>query len=207
MIANHNNRVDELRHWIKSLDQRPGVYLIENVTNGACYVGSATKSIRQRLGNTLTMLNGGRHHAYLLQADWLHYGVQNFVWWACYAAAATEALEEERRLVIIANAFEDYGGYCQRTGRNCVAASFRETERKLAKARARRYVFLPRVNPADRINPLLLSTFQPSTTTVMSRGHLLSQSPEQLRQFEEWRLEALSPCKIRKLHGHKDALK
>lgn len=206
-MASHIDRIDELRHWIKSLDQRPGVYLIENATNGACYVGAATKSIHQRLGNTLTMLGGGRHHAYLLQTDWQHYGAQNFVWWACYAASATEALEEERRLVIIANAFEDYGGYCQRTGRNCVAASFRETERKLAKARARRYVFLPRVNPADRINPLLLSTFQPSTTTMMSRGHPLSQSPERLRQFEEWRLEALSLCKIRTLQGHKDALK
>ncbi len=31
----------------------------------------------------------------------------------------------ERELAIATDAFEDFGGYCQRTGKNCAAASFR----------------------------------------------------------------------------------
>lgn len=159
MEANRLDRLEMLRRWIRSLDQRPGVYLIENTANGACYVGSATKSLRQRLRDTLSMLNGGRHHSYLLQADWRRYGADGFVWWASYASSAADALAEEKRLAMAANAFEDFGGYCQRTGENCIAASFRETERKLAKARVRRYQFLPATKVQDRISGVLLRTF------------------------------------------------
>lgn len=159
MEENHIDRMEQVRRWIRSLDQRPGVYLIENTTNGACYVGSATKSLRQRLGDTLTRLDGGRHHAYLLQADWQRHGAESFLWWASYASSASAALEDERKLAIAANAFEDFGGYCQRTQENCVAASFRETERKLAKARIRRYQFLPGVRVEDRIPYVLLRAF------------------------------------------------
>lgn len=158
MEENRIERLDQVRHWIRSLDKRPGVYLIENTVNGACYVGSATKSLRQRLRDTLATLNSGRHHSYLLQADWQRFGAKNFAWWGSYALSAADALAAEKELAIAANAFEDYGGYCQRTGENCIAASFRETERKLAKARVRRYQFLPGVRVEDRVSELLLRT-------------------------------------------------
>lgn len=80
MEAERIERLQQVRRWIKIIDQRPGVYLIENTGNGACYVGSATKSLRQRLRDTLGMLNSGRHHSYLLQADWRRYGPESFVW-------------------------------------------------------------------------------------------------------------------------------
>jgi len=57
---------------------------------------------------------------------------------------------------IAANAFQGFGGYYQRTGINCVAASLRETERKLAKAGIRCYQFLPGIRVEDRIPEVLL---------------------------------------------------
>lgn len=158
-----------LLRW--NLDQRPGVYLIENTANGARYVGSSTKSLRQRLRDTLATLNSGRHHSYLLQADWRRNGAENFAWWASYASSAAEALKDEKELAIAANAFEDFGGYCQHTGRNCVAASFRETERKLAKAGIRRYQFLPGVRVEDRIPEVLLRTWANSIIANEVRGN------------------------------------
>lgn len=191
MDANPIERVEQLRRWIRNLDQRPGVYLIENTANGARYVGSATKSLRQRLRDTLATLNSGRHHSYLLQADWRRYGAENFAWWASYASSAAEALKDEKELAIAANAFEDFGGYCLRTDRNCVAASFRETERKLAKAGIRRYQFLPGVRVEDRIPEVLLRTWGNSiiaNEVKANRGK--EPSPNAM---EHWKKGALTP--------------
>lgn len=172
MEAKRIERLEQVRGWIRSIEQRPGVYLIENTVNGACYVGSATKSLRQRLRDTLATLNSGRHHSYLLQTDWRRYGAENFAWWASYVSSAATALKEEKELAIAANAFEDFGGYCQRTGENCAAASFRETERKLAKARVRRYQFLPGIRVEDRIAEVLLRTASCLPNSQHGRSHM-----------------------------------
>ena len=191
MAANHNARLEQVRRWIRSLDQRPGVYLIENTVNGAFYVGSATKSLRQRLRDTLATLNSGRHHSYLLQADWRRYGAEKFVWWASYASSAADALKDERELAIVANAFEDFGGYCQRTGENCAAASFRETERKLAKARIRRYQFLPGIRIEERIPEVILRTCGNERFSDEGRG---SRSKEPCSNPAElWKMNASTP--------------
>lgn len=191
MAANPIERLEQLRRWIRSLEQRPGVYLIENTANGACYVGSATKSLRQRLRDTLATLNSGRHHSYLLQTDWRRYGAENFAWWASYASSAADALRDEKELAIAANAFEDFGGYCQRTGRNCVAASFRETERKLAKAGVRRYQFLPGVRVEDRIPEVLLRTWgNPTISDEVTGNREKEPSPNPM---EHWKMEASTP--------------
>ncbi len=189
MEANRIDRLEHVRRWIRCLDQRPGVYLIENTANGACYVGSATKSLRQRLRDTLTMLNSGRHHSYLLQADWRHHGAENFAWWASYASSAADALTAEKELAIAANAFEDFGGYCQRTGKNCAAASFRETERKLAKARVRRYQFLPGVRIEDRIPEVLLRTSGNPATSCEARGNRVKE-PSPTPLAAQWKMGA-----------------
>ena len=178
----------QVRGWIRSIEQRPGVYLIENTVNGACYVGSATKSLRQRLRDTLATLNSGRHHSYLLQTDWRRYGAENFAWWASYVSSAATALKEEKELAIAANAFEDFGGYCQRTGENCAAASFRETERKLAKARVRRYQFLPGIRLEERIPEVLLHTLRNPTTSDKVRGNRAQESCP--NPVERWKMEA-----------------
>lgn len=189
MEATRIEQLEQVRRWIRSLDQRPGVYLIENTANGACYVGSATKSLRQRLRDTLTMLNSGRHHSYLLQADWRRYGANSFVWWASYASSAADALAEEKRLAMAVNAFEDFGGYCQRTGGNCAAASFRETERKLAKTRVRRYQFLPGVKVEDRIHEVLLRTSGNPATSCEARGNR-AKEPSPTPLAAQWKMGA-----------------
>lgn len=188
MEAKRIERLEQVRSWIKSLEQRPGVYLIENTANGACYVGSATKSLRQRLRDTLTMLNSGRHHSYLLQTDWQRFGAKNFAWWGSYALSAADALKMERELAIATDAFEDFGGYCQRTGKNCAAASFRETERKLAKARVGRYHFLPGVRIEDRIPEVLLRTSGNLTTSSEARGCRAKEPPNPLAV--QWKMGA-----------------
>lgn len=188
METNKKSVVDDLHSWIKQLDERPGVYLIENTVTGARYVGSARKSIRQRLLDTLAQLIGGRYHVALLQADWQQLGVQNFVFWLSYAATKADALAEERRIAITANAFEDFGGYCRRTKTDCVSASFRERERKLYKARKRRYEYLPDTNVDDRISPVLLRTFcRGDENTEIAR---LNPAPSSA--IELWKMVAIS---------------
>lgn len=191
MEANRIVQLEQVRRWIKNLEQRPGVYLIENRNTGACYVGCAKKSLRQRLQATLSALQSERHHAYLLQTDWRRYGAECFAWWANYASSAQEAIQTEKELAVAANAFEDFGGYCQRTGENCAAASFRETERKLAKARIRRYQFLPGVRAEERIPEVILRTCGNARITDevrASRGKEPWSHPAEL-----WKMNASTP--------------
>ena len=86
------------------------------------------------------------------------------------------------------DAFEDFGGYCQRTGKNCAAASFRETERKLAKARVGRYHFLPGVRIEDRIPEVLLRTSGNLTTSSEARGCRATEPPNPLAV--QWKMGA-----------------
>lgn len=114
-----------------------------------------------------------------------------FVWWASYASSAADALKDERELAIVANAFEDFGGYCQRTGENCAAASFRETERKLAKARIRRYQFLPGIRIEERIPEVILRTCGNERFSDEGRG---SRSKEPCSNPAElWKMNASTP--------------
>ena len=88
-------------------------------------------------------------------------------------------------------AFEDFGGYCQRTGENCAAASFRETERKLAKARIRRYQFLPGIRVEERIPEVILRTCGNARITDEVRG---SRGKEQYSNPAElWKMNASTP--------------
>ncbi len=89
---------------------------------------------------------------------------------------------------IAANAFEDFGGYCQRTGENCAAASFRETERKLAKARVRRYQFLPGIRVEERIPEVLLRARYSRTSDPSGRNDRASESCSDLAA--QWRMVA-----------------
>lgn len=139
----------------------------------------------------MNALQSERHHAYLLQIDWLRFGAECFAWWAKYASSAQEALQIEKELAVAANAFEDFGGYCQRTGENCAAASFRETERKLAKARIRRYQFLPGVRADERIPEVILRTCgnaRIADEVRASRGKEPWSHPAEL-----WKMNASTP--------------
>lgn len=56
-----------------------GVYRIRNIVNGKFYVGSAAKSFAQRWKGHLTDLRGYRHPNAHLQAAWIKYGPESFV--------------------------------------------------------------------------------------------------------------------------------
>lgn len=65
---------------IHSVQKTPlgGVYVIHNVTNNHCYVGSTT-DFRKRFDLHRHHLRNGKHHSPHLQAAWVKYGEQFFV--------------------------------------------------------------------------------------------------------------------------------
>jgi len=186
------HETDALKTWIKTLEMRPGVYLIQHTLTGACYVGAAEKSLRQRLKGVVGKLIEGNHHVALLQDDWNQFGPHRFAYWIAYAPSNKDALRDEWWLTRLARAWEDFGGYCLRTGENCVSASIRDTERKLTRQRSRRYQYLPGTNINGRINNVLVDTFcQGSTATRKTkRLDLGLEEDERLRQLEAWKADA-----------------
>lgn len=64
-----------------------GVYLIKNVLNGHCYVGStsAQRGVSRRINDHINALKKGLHHSPILQRAWDKHGEQSF---------AVEVLEE-----------------------------------------------------------------------------------------------------------------
>ncbi len=58
---------------------KSGVYKIENLVNGKCYVGSAV-NIEQRWGRHRTDLNCNKHHCIHLQRSYNKYGKENFIY-------------------------------------------------------------------------------------------------------------------------------
>lgn len=57
---------------------RSGIYKIENMLNGKCYVGSAVV-LKRRLIKHKTELNCGKHHSQKLQRAWKKYGSDSFL--------------------------------------------------------------------------------------------------------------------------------
>lgn len=69
-----------------------GVYKIENMINGQCYVGSAV-NVPQRFAAHRSMLKLNEHHSRKLQRAWLKYGEAAFVF------AVIESVQERAQLV------------------------------------------------------------------------------------------------------------
>lgn len=59
-------------------DKRTGVYLIENILTGDCYVGSTSNSFKARLFAHRNDLLKNTHHNQRLQRAWNKYGEDNF---------------------------------------------------------------------------------------------------------------------------------
>lgn len=62
--------------WTKAT----GVYLIKNVLNEHCYVGStsAQRGVNRRINDHINALEKGTHHSPILQRAWNKYGKQTF---------------------------------------------------------------------------------------------------------------------------------
>lgn len=56
-----------------------GVYCIRNVVNGKRYIGSAAKRFSDRWSQHVSELRRGRHHSRYLQAAWIKYGEDAFI--------------------------------------------------------------------------------------------------------------------------------
>lgn len=67
------------RFRITPLYRRSGVYQIRNLVDGKRYVGSASKSIKERWGNHIKTLRKGTHHSKYLQRAWRKHGEAAFV--------------------------------------------------------------------------------------------------------------------------------
>lgn len=55
-----------------------GVYAIQHLESGRTYVGSSSHMDR-RWREHVSLLNNGKHHSKMLQADWVRYGATAFV--------------------------------------------------------------------------------------------------------------------------------
>lgn len=67
-----------MRERILGLPPHPGVYMIKNVLNGKCYIGSATK-LSNRVNAHRCLLLSGKHPNIILQRSFNKYGVNVFV--------------------------------------------------------------------------------------------------------------------------------
>lgn len=74
----------------------PGVYAITNLVNGKYYIGSASKSVRQRILYHLSYLSRNKHDNEHLQRSWNKYGEKSFKFELLEACEKSEALKLEQ---------------------------------------------------------------------------------------------------------------
>jgi GIY-YIG catalytic domain len=78
--------------------KKAGVYKIEHVASGRCYIGSS-KNIRQRFGSHRTTLRRGIHHSRKLQASWNKHGEAAFKFSTLLICSEANLLFYEQRLI------------------------------------------------------------------------------------------------------------
>lgn len=117
-----------------------GVYCIENLTNGKCYVGSAGGSkqgIRKRWSVHIFELNSNRHGNIHLQNAWNKYGAQNFLFYVLEQMSDSSSIKEirkcENKWFKIKKVFEN--GYNQSTEASGGGCLLTEGSIKLGKSK------------------------------------------------------------------------
>ena len=73
-----------------------GVYMIRNIVNMKCYIGSSATSLLGRIRHHKTLLKNGYHKNSHLQAAWNKYGSKSFVFFILKRCSPEECLDWEQ---------------------------------------------------------------------------------------------------------------
>lgn len=88
-----------------------GVYRIINAVNGKFYIGSTSKSFKQRWRDHRLLLRGNRHHNRHLQYAWNKYGEQAFTFSIVERCIPEQCLEREQWWINNDNPLDPSTGY------------------------------------------------------------------------------------------------
>ena len=155
---------------IDGLPKRGGIYCILNRIAGRRYVGSATKSMRQRAQVHRSEMKHGRPCSPLMLDDLQTLGYQSFVIFALFWF--DEEVSDRRKLQAVLNTelywgiqlgahLESSGYNLELGGRRTVGSRFRDQERKLMLPYSDKYELLPGVKLYDRISQALTRAWVP----------------------------------------------
>ena len=87
-----------------------GIYMIKNLTNGKCYIGSAVKIV-YRINKHIAMLNKNEHHSIKLQRAWNKYGAESFGFYTIQNCDKKDCIKNEQYWIDFFNSFTNgYNG-------------------------------------------------------------------------------------------------
>ena len=92
-------------------NEKTGVYVIQNKTNGKRYVGSAAKGFKCRWQQHRVELRKGTHRNRHLQAAWLRDGEASFVFLICEVTLPEHAVAVEQTMIDFYKAADRRYGY------------------------------------------------------------------------------------------------
>jgi group I intron endonuclease len=75
---NMDQSVNQIKPGTLTYANYPGIYIIYNIVNNKCYIGSST-NIHRRINNHKSLLNRNKHHSYKLQLSFNKHKENNFV--------------------------------------------------------------------------------------------------------------------------------
>ena len=84
-----------MRERVLGLPPQPGIYMIKNVYNGKCYIGSATK-LSNRVNAHRCLLLSGKHQNIILQRSFNKYGANAFIIGVIEFCERDELINRER---------------------------------------------------------------------------------------------------------------
>ena len=115
-------------------NKRNGVYVIRNIANGKRYVGSATRTFRQRWRSHLSMLRLGVHGNIRLQRAWNKYGEVSFTFEVCEATLPEHAVACEQTMIDFYQSTSQQHGYniAPNAGSSRGVTRSKETRAKIA---------------------------------------------------------------------------
>lgn len=121
-----------MRLGISGVPATPGVYLIRNIISGKVYVGSTTKSLRNRRRQHISDLVRQKHHNAHLQRAWSRDGADAFVFEILNLCEADECIKLEQAAIDEFRSAEMVYGYnfCPLAG---TARGYKHTEQTKAK--------------------------------------------------------------------------